>query len=137
MRTGSACALVYLRYNEQITNHDYQRLNQVDSLTAGRELRGLVQTGLIEQQSARRWAYYTLKVSREVPGQVLAVSEEDRILAYAREKGSIEAPSASLSWGWGTSGLGIYSRSCRTREGCPPKGRARDGDIFRFEPGYS
>ena len=82
-------ALVYLRYNEQITNHDYQRLNQVDSLTAGRELRGLVQTGLIEQQSARRWTYYTLNVPRELPGQVPAIPDEDRILAYVREKGSI------------------------------------------------
>ena len=82
-------ALVYLRYNEQITNHEYQRLNQVDSLTAGRELRGLVQTGLIEQQSARRWAYYTLKVPRELPGTIPAASEEDRILAFARENGSI------------------------------------------------
>ena len=82
-------ALVYLRYNDQITNSDYQRLNQVDSLTAGRELRGLVQAGLIEQQSARRWTYYTLKVPRELPGPALAGSDEERILAYAREKGSI------------------------------------------------
>ena len=82
-------ALVYLRYNDQITNSDYQRLNQVDSLTAGRELRGLVQTGLIEQQSVRRWTYYTLKAPRELPGPTSAESEEDRILAFARENGSI------------------------------------------------
>lgn len=82
-------ALVYLRYNDQITNSDYQRLNQVVALTAGRELRGLVQAGLVEQQSARRWTYYTLTVPRELPGQQPAVSQEERILAYAREQGSI------------------------------------------------
>ena len=36
-------ALVYLRNNERMANNDYQRLNRVDALTAGRELRGLVQ----------------------------------------------------------------------------------------------
>lgn len=39
-------ALVYLRHNQQITNFDYQRLAHVDSVTASRELRGLVQNGL-------------------------------------------------------------------------------------------
>ncbi len=82
-------ALVYLRYNDQITNHDYQRLNQVDSITAGRELRGLVQAGLVEQQSAHRWTYYTLNVSRELPGESAAASQENQILAYVRENGSI------------------------------------------------
>jgi len=82
-------ALVYLRYNDQITNSDYQRLNQVDALAAGRDLRGLVQAGLAEQESARRWTYYTLKVPRELAGLAPASSEEDRILSFAREKGSI------------------------------------------------
>ena len=82
-------ALVYLRYNDQITNSDYQRLNQVDALTAGRELRGLVQAGLVGQESARRWTYYTLGVPRELPGSVPALSEEERILSFARDKGSI------------------------------------------------
>jgi ATP-dependent DNA helicase RecG len=82
-------ALVYLRYNEQITNSDYQRLNQVDALTAGRELRGLVQAGLVEQESARRWTYYTLIVPRGMPGQQATPSQEDQILTYARENGSI------------------------------------------------
>jgi ATP-dependent DNA helicase RecG len=82
-------ALVYLRYNDQLTNSDYQRLNQVDSLTAGRELRGLVQVGLVEQQSARRWTYYTLTVSRVLPGQQPVISQEEQILAFTRERGSI------------------------------------------------
>ncbi|NLY01869.1 MAG: hypothetical protein GXY83_37765 [Rhodopirellula sp.] len=82
-------ALVYLRYNDQITNSDYQRLNQVDALTAGRELRGIVQAGLAEQESARRWTYYTLSVPRELPGSTPVVSDEERILSFARDKGSI------------------------------------------------
>lgn len=82
-------ALVYLRYNDQITNSDYQRLNQIDALAAGRELRGLVQAGLVDQQSAHRWTYYTLRVSRELPGHAPAISDEDRVVAFVRERGSI------------------------------------------------
>ena len=49
--------------------------NQVDALTAGRELRGLVQAGLVEQQARSAWwTYYTLIVPRELPGQSPAVS---------------------------------------------------------------
>jgi hypothetical protein len=65
-------ALVYLRCNEQITNSDYQRLNQVGALDAGRELRGLAQSGLVQQESARRWTYYTLRVPAELPGPAVA-----------------------------------------------------------------
>ena len=79
-------ALVYLRNNERMANSDYQRLSRVDALTAGRELRGLVQADLIEQQSASRWTYYTLKVPRELPAPP---SDEERILARVRETGSI------------------------------------------------
>ena len=37
--------------NQQITSGEYQRLDHVDSVTANRELRGLVQTGLVIQNS--------------------------------------------------------------------------------------
>jgi DNA-binding MarR family transcriptional regulator len=82
-------ALVYLRNNERMANRDYQRLNRVDSLTAGRELRGLVQANLIEQQSAKRWTYYTLKVPREMPPPPTLTPDEERILARVRQDGSI------------------------------------------------
>src|SRR5437660_2046676 len=52
-------ALVYLRSNDRIANAEYQRLNRVDSLVARQELRGLVQAGLVEQQSVKRWTFYT------------------------------------------------------------------------------
>ena len=42
-------ALVYLHHHQHITNSDYRRLNRIDAMTAGQELRGLVQTGLVEQ----------------------------------------------------------------------------------------
>jgi ATP-dependent DNA helicase RecG len=82
-------ALVYLRYNEQMTNSDYQRLNHVESVTANRELRGLVQVGLIEQHSTRRWAYYTLNVPTEAEAPLPLQTDEDKILAYVRQHGSI------------------------------------------------
>ena len=82
-------ALVYLRNNERLANNDYQRLNRVDALTAGRELRGLVQADLVEQQSAKRWTYYTLKVARGLPTPAAPASDEEKFLAWVREKGSI------------------------------------------------
>jgi ATP-dependent DNA helicase RecG len=83
-------ALVYLRYNVQLTNSDYQRLNRVDSVTANRELRGLVQAGLVEQHRTRRWAYYTLSsVSVRIDAEPILLSDEGRIVAYLREHGSI------------------------------------------------
>ena len=86
-------ALVYLRLNDQITNRDYQRLNHVDSVTANRELRGLVQAELIEQHSTRRWAYYTLRVKPEpgAPQPVApAMTDEEKVLDYVRQHGSIK-----------------------------------------------
>ena len=82
-------ALVYLRYNDQLTNSDYQRLNHVDSVTAGRDLRGLVQFGLVEQHSTRRWTYYTLSAATEMAAVAEPLSDEERILAYLRDHGSI------------------------------------------------
>ena len=82
-------ALVFLRANPQMTNGDYQRLNRVHSQEAGRDLRGLVQAGLVEPHGVGRGAFYTLKVSPEAPAQDLATSEEDTIVAFVRKTGSI------------------------------------------------
>ena len=82
-------ALVYFRHHQQMTNSDYQRLNHVDSVTANRELRGLVQLDLIQQHSSRRWAYYTLNVPTEVKVIALPQTDEEKIIAYVREHGSI------------------------------------------------
>jgi len=82
-------ALAYLHHNEQLTNSDYRRLNHTDSVTANRELRGLVQSGLLVQHSTRRWAHYTLCASAETLVVSHTLSVEDRILAYIKEYGSI------------------------------------------------
>lgn len=86
-------ALAYLRRNPQITNGEYQRLSHVDSWTANRELRGLVQTGLATQNSSRRWAFYTVTVPVQAPATVALQgkeTDEGRILAWVREKGFIK-----------------------------------------------
>jgi len=72
-----------------MTASDYQRLNHVDSVTANRELHGLVQAGMIEQHSTRRWAYYTLNVPAEAEALPQPQTEEEKILAYVRQHGSI------------------------------------------------
>lgn len=82
--------LVYLRHNQHITNFDYQRLAHVDSVTANRELRSLVQTGLISQHSSRRWTHYTLNVSIADKVDVyLPLLPEDKVLDYVRRHGFI------------------------------------------------
>jgi ATP-dependent DNA helicase RecG len=58
-------ALVYLRKHEQITNQEYCRLNNVDSVTATRDLKGLVDTELVERLGTRRWAHYRLAINFE------------------------------------------------------------------------
>jgi ATP-dependent DNA helicase RecG len=89
MNDQQRVALVYLRNNRRITNSDYQRLNHVDSVTANRDLRRLVQSGLIEQNGTRRWAYYTLRKSNDVEVLELKLTNEEKVLAYIRENGSI------------------------------------------------
>jgi ATP-dependent DNA helicase RecG len=82
-------ALVYLQQHEFITNADYRRLNRVDAMIAGQELRGLVQAGLIDQHGASRGTSYTLQLPRESPEQKAPLADEERILAYVREHGTI------------------------------------------------
>jgi len=83
-------ALVYLRHNPGITNNDYQRLNHVDSVTATRDLRGLIDAGLIELHGIRRWAYYTPNIPPEqLPGEAEMQTHEGKIMTYVREHGHI------------------------------------------------
>jgi predicted HTH transcriptional regulator len=81
--------LVYLRQHEFITNADYRRLNRVDAMVAGQELRGLVQAGLVEPHGASRWTSYTLRAPRGYPEQKAEPVDEQKILSFVRERGSI------------------------------------------------
>ena len=82
-------ALAYLRQHDRITNADYRRLNRVEAAAAGQELRGLVDSDLVDQDGVGRWTTYRLKVARESPEHREPGTEEDRILTYVQEKGSI------------------------------------------------
>ncbi|MRS03645.1 transcriptional regulator, partial [bacterium] len=59
-------ALAYLYKHEQMTNGEYCRLNSVDSVIATRELKGLVDSGLVEMHGTRRWAVYGLVIKQAV-----------------------------------------------------------------------
>jgi ATP-dependent DNA helicase RecG len=83
-------ALAYLHHHEQMTNSDYQRLNHVDSVTANRELHGLVQLKLVDQHGTRRWAYYTLNIPTEMKIVPTPQTEEEKILEYVRVHHSIK-----------------------------------------------
>jgi predicted HTH transcriptional regulator len=82
-------ALAYLRLHREINNSEYRRLNHVDPLTAGADLRGLVQSGLVEQRGVSRWTSYALRVTSDVPQVVVPEKEEDKILSHVRKHGSI------------------------------------------------
>jgi ATP-dependent DNA helicase RecG len=56
-------ALVFLRKHDQMTNADYCRLNNVDSVTATRDLKSLVDHNLANMIGTRRWAHYELNSS--------------------------------------------------------------------------
>jgi len=81
--------LVYLRQHEQITNSEYRHLNRVDAMVAGQELRGLVEAGLMEQQGVGRWTSYQLKVSPKLHKEQELQADEEKILEYVRQHGSI------------------------------------------------
>jgi ATP-dependent DNA helicase RecG len=82
-------ALVYLRQHPQITNSDYRRLNHVDAVVAGQELRGLVQAGLVEQHGVSRSTSYTSRIPDELPNQKPLQIDEEKILEYVRAHGTI------------------------------------------------
>jgi ATP-dependent DNA helicase RecG len=82
-------ALLYVRQHGQITNPDYRRLNQVDPLVAGRELRSLVESALVEQEGIGRWTSYHLAAWLTPADSPEPQTDEDRVLTYVRERGAI------------------------------------------------
>ena len=71
-----------------LTNADYRRLNHVDTIRAGQELRELVQTGLVDQHSTGRWTHYSLKVPGELPVSEIPKTDKKNI-EFVLEHGSI------------------------------------------------
>jgi len=87
-------ALAYLYRHKPITNPDYCRLNNVDSLVATRELRGLVEAGAIGMHGTRRWAYYSLVDKAPAPQITTELLPEttprqQAALEYLRQHGQI------------------------------------------------
>ena len=82
-------ALVYLKQNHDIDNQDYRRLNRVDMVTAGQDLRGLIQADLVEQTGVGRWTKYGLKVSEGEPSESPIGENEKKIIAHIQQHGSI------------------------------------------------
>jgi ATP-dependent DNA helicase RecG len=87
-------ALAFIRHRGRITNSDYQRLNFVDTNTASRELRSLMQAGIITKHESRRWAYYVLNETIHIENDQLSLTpqlfhKEAMVLSYIREHGEI------------------------------------------------
>ncbi|MEA3399604.1 MAG: ATP-binding protein [Armatimonadota bacterium] len=69
-------ALAYLRLHGRMANRDFQRINSVGGPTATRELRGLVDVGIIEMHGTRGGAYYTLAPTQAPRDVMLSFDEE-------------------------------------------------------------
>lgn len=72
-------ALAYLRHFRTLTNREFQIVSRLDSRQAGREIKEMVQLGLVEQRGSRGGTHYVLT---EVTGA--AVAGEVRMNADAR-----------------------------------------------------
>jgi ATP-dependent DNA helicase RecG len=94
-------ALVYLRHNHRLTNSEYRRLHRgLDSRDAGRELQGLVRARAAVMKGTRGGSFYALALPREVPAIETPTSDENRVLAYVRQNGSIQAGTCARLLGW-------------------------------------
>ncbi len=105
-------ALAYLRINPRMTNSDYRRLNNTTTVEATRDLRDLVDLGLMEMHGTRRWAYYTLAAGMEVERE-----PEERparlVLDYVDQHGSITNRECRELFGWGEEERGKAYRLLR------------------------
>lgn len=72
-----------------IDSQDYRRLNRVDMMTAGHDLRGLVQADLVEQTGVGRWTKYRLKISEGDTSEPPIALNEKKIIAHIKQQGSI------------------------------------------------
>lgn len=88
-QTPEHLALVYLRQHSHIDNRDYRRLNRVDMMIAGQDLRGMVQTGLVEQTGFGRWTKYRLFVSDVGVKVTMIGPDEEKVISYIMRHGSI------------------------------------------------
>lgn len=85
-------ALAYLHKHEQITNGEYCRLNSVDSVTATKDLKGLVDNAMVQMNGTRRWAYYRLVEQIVAPAKLIDMDLSPRhkvIVEYVKTHGSI------------------------------------------------
>ena len=82
-------ALVYVWRTGKIVNRDYQRLNSVSTVPATRDLRKLVELGLLQQHGTRGAAYYTLATASGTRGRRDRVADENAVLQHVRRHGRI------------------------------------------------
>ncbi len=120
-------ALLYLRHNHRLTNSEYRRLHHgLDSREAGRELQGLVRAEAATMKGSRGGSFYVLALPREAPSVEAPIAVEDKVLAYVRRHGSIQAGACSELLGWdSTQRAGRLLRRLVDRGVLRPEGEKR------------
>jgi len=84
-------ALLFARRNKRMTNGDYRRLASVETAQATKELQQLVRCEAFRMHGARGGAYYTLALP-EAPPSFAVMTDDERILELARERGFVTNP---------------------------------------------
>jgi len=115
-------ALAYLHKHEQITNGEYCRLNSVDSVIATKDLKGLVDSGLAEMLSTRRWAVYRLAIKQAVDKQT-----------SIQFKGLELNPRQALAMKWITENGFITSKQYETLSTPPISDKTAQKDLSDLE----
>ncbi|MBE9592108.1 MAG: hypothetical protein IMF19_01385 [Proteobacteria bacterium] len=94
-------------------------------MAASQELRGLVQSGLIEQKGVGRWTTYTLEKSIEPPEVAEPEKGEDKILVYVKTHGSINNPECrELLRIDDTRAYYLLKKLCKSKQ-LKPKGKSK------------
>lgn len=100
-------------------------------ITINWELHGSIRLSMTQQHRTKRWTYYTLNVPAELEIPPPSQTDEERILAYVREHGSIRRAECQQLLGVSATRTGTYCRSYGKEDSCNSGELVKEHDILR------